>query len=300
MPEMVKCFDVDSVLAGTEQFLRMTLSMLAYENGWWDQQGKLVIPHDSVPTDVDLKIAGSHIYLASIWDLVVDASQTLRFWGRSVDMASLPDDPTEKRRTQITFDLDLGTRLYFQIARLRVVQIELDTHMYALGLPEPDYGDMDAGCVSLPPNGYISFDELSTRVILDMLYHLDLGKPTKNNGLEPAVLTRGYAVLRRCYEQDFGQADLSVVEVDKPRLVQALRNGCLSGSEIEAFLSTVVFGRDSKDLFDCPVIASDNGKLYLLRSFSQFASLPRVIVSRLTSLGSKLENKGPRVRVAGY
>ena len=28
-------FDVDSVLAGTEQFLRMTLSMLAYENGWW-------------------------------------------------------------------------------------------------------------------------------------------------------------------------------------------------------------------------------------------------------------------------
>ena len=37
-------FDVDSILAGTEQFLRMTLSMLAYENGWWDQQGKLVIP----------------------------------------------------------------------------------------------------------------------------------------------------------------------------------------------------------------------------------------------------------------
>lgn len=287
-------FDVDSILAGTEQFLRMTLSMLAYENGWWDQQGKLVIPQDSVPPEVDSNVAGSHIYLASIWDLVVDASETLRFWGRRVDMASLSDDSTEKKRTQITFDLHLAPRLYFQIARLRVVQVEIDTHMYALGLPEPGYGNMDAGLVSFPPNGFISFDELSTHVILDMLYHLDLGERTKINGLDPAALTRGYAVLRRCYAQEFGQADLSLVEIDKPRLVQALRNGSLSDAEIEAFLSIVAFGRDSKDLFDCPVIASDNGKLYLLRSLSQFASLPRVVVSRLASLRSKFENKGPR------
>ena len=165
--------------------------------------------------------------------------------------------------------------------------------MYALGLPEPDYGDMDVGFVSLPPNGYISFDELSMRVILDMLYHLDLGKPTKNNGLEPAVLTPGYAVLRPCYEQDFGQADLSVVEVDKPRLVQALRNGCLSGSEIEAFLSYRRLWARQQRLVRLPVIASDNGKLYLLRSFSQSPATP-CHRFRLTSLGSKLENKGPK------
>ena len=127
-----------------------------------------------------------------------------------------------------------------------------------------------------------------------MLYHFDLGKCTKVNGLNPAVLSRGYAVLKRCYNQEFGKADLSLVEIDKPRLVQALRNGSLSDSEIEAFLATVTFGRDSKDLLDCPVIASDDSKLYLLRSLSQFASLPLVIISRLTSLKSKFENKGPR------
>lgn len=288
-------FDVDSVLAGTEQFLRMTLSMLAYESGWWDQQGKLVIPQDGAPAEVDANVAGLHIYLASIWDLVLGASETLRFWGESVDMSSVStDDATMEKCTRITFDLNLGTHLYFEIARLRVMQIEIDTHMYSLGLPEPAYGDMDAELIPLPPSGFISFDELSTHVTLNMLYHFDLGEGTKINGLNPAVLTRGYAVLRRCYAQEFGQADLSVVEIDRPRLAHALRNGSLSDSEIEAFLATVTFGRDSKDLFDCPVIASDNGKLYLLRSFSQFASLPRVIVSRLTSLRSKFENKGPR------
>jgi hypothetical protein len=290
-----RTFDVDSILAGTEQFLRMTLSMLAYENGWWDQQGKLAIPQDAVPPEVDVDVAGSHIYLASIWDLVLSASETLRFWGESVDMASVStDDATEEKSTQIKFNLHLDTHLYFEIARLRVMQIEIDTHMYSLGLPEPDYGDMDAETISLPPNDFISFDELSTHVTLDMLYHLDLGEGTKINGLNPAVLTRGYAVLRRCYAQEFGQADLSLVEIDQPRLVQALRNCSLSDSEIKAFLATATFGRDSKDLFDCPIIASDNGKLYLLRSLSQFASLPRVIVSRLTSLRSKFENKGPR------
>ena len=290
-----RTFDMDSILAGTEQFLRMTLGMLAYENGWWDQQGKLVIPQDAVPPKVDANVAGSYIYLASIWDLVLGASETLRFWGGSVDMASVAtDDATEEKSTQIIFDLHLGTHLYFEIARLRVMQIEIDTHMYSLGLPEPDYGDMHAELMPLPPNGFISFDELSTHVILDMLYHLDLGEGTKINGLNPAVLTRGYAVLRRCYYQEFGQADLSLVEIDRPRLVQALRNGSLSDFEIEAFLATVTFGLDSKDLFDCPIIASDDGKLYLLRSFSQFASLPRVIVSRLTSMRSKFENKGPR------
>jgi hypothetical protein len=290
-----RTFDVDSILAGTEQFLRMTLSMLAYENGWWDQQGKLVIPQDAVPPEVNANVAGSHINLASIWGLVLGASETLRFWGESVDMASVStEDVTKEKCTQITFDLHLGTHLYFEIARLRVMQIEIDTHMYSRGLPEPDYRDMDAELIPLPPSGFISLDELSTHVTLDMLYHFDLGEGTKINGLNPAVLTRGYAVLRRCYAQEFGQADLSVVEIDRPRVVQALRNGSLSDSEIEAFLATVTFGRDSKDLFDCPVIASDDGKLYLLRSFSQFASLPRVIVSRLTSLRSKFENKGSR------
>jgi hypothetical protein len=210
-------------------------------------------------------------------------------------MASVStDDATKGECTHITFNLHLGTHLYFEIARLRIMQIEIDTHMYSLGLPEPDYGDIDAELIPLPPNRFISLDELSTHVTLDMLYHFDLRGGTKINGLNPAVLTRGYAVLRRCYAQGFGQADFSVVEIDRPRLVQALRNGSLADSEIDAFLAIVIFGRDSKDLFDCPVIASDNGKLYLLRSFSQFTSLPRVIVSRLTSLRSKFENKGPR------
>jgi hypothetical protein len=74
-----RTFDVDSIFAGTEQFLRMTLSMLAYENGWWDQQGKLVIPQDAVPPEVGANVAGSHIYLASIWDLVLGASGLFAF-----------------------------------------------------------------------------------------------------------------------------------------------------------------------------------------------------------------------------
>ena len=139
-----RTFDVDSILAGTEQFLRMTLSMLAYENGWWDQQGKLVIPQDAVPPELDANVAGSHIYLASIWNLVLRASETLRYWGKSVDMASVSTgDATEEKHTQITFDLHLMTHLYFEIARLRVMQIGIEMDVYSLGLSEPDYGDMD-------------------------------------------------------------------------------------------------------------------------------------------------------------
>ncbi len=290
-----RTFDGDEILGGTEQFLRMTLSMLAYENGWWNEHGTLVIPQDSVPPGVNANIAGSHIYLASIWDLVLGASEVLRFWGDSVDMTSAPVAvATEGKATEITFDLHLGTHLYFAISRLRVMQIEIDMHMYAIGLPEPDYGDVQTEVIPLPPHRYVSFDELATHVTLDMLYHFDLGEGTTVNSLNPAVMTRGYAVLKRCYDQEFGKANLSMIELDKGKLTQALHNGSLSETEADAFLKTVMFGQDSRDLFDCPIVTSDEGKLYLLRGFSQFASLPRVIVSRLTSLRSKFENKGAR------
>lgn len=288
-----RTFDADAILGGTEQYLRMTLTMLAYEHGWWDQQGKLVIPQDDVGPNGDVNIAGSHFYLAGIWNLVLGASETLRFWGNSVSSVQLAQASDEKS-TRITFDLNLGTHLYFEIARLRVMQIEIDTHMYAVGLPEPDYGHIETEVIPLPPHGYVSFDELVTHVTLDMLYHFDLGEGTTVNGLNPSVMARGYAVLKRCYSQAFGKADLSMIEINKTTLAQALRNGSLSDTEAEAFLAAATFGRDSKDLFDCPIIASENGKLYLPRCFSQFSSLPRVVVSRLTSLRSKFENKGAR------
>ncbi|MES2390909.1 MAG: nuclease-related domain-containing protein [Acidobacteriota bacterium] len=290
-----RTFDVDEQLGGTEQFVRMTLSMLAYEHGWWNQEGKLIVPPFDLPVDVDVHIAGAHFYLASIWDLVLGASETLRFWGDSVDMTSAAiEGAPEELDTIINFDLRLGNHLYFAISRLRVMQTEIDTHMYAIGLPEPDYGDVATEAIPLPPNGFVSFEEVATHVTLDMLYHFDLGSGTSVNNLNPAVMTRGYAVLKHCYDQEFGKADLSMIEIDRNMLMQALRNGSLSEQEADAFLATITFGRDSKDLFDCPVITSGDGKLYLLRGMSQFSSLPRVVVSRLTSLRSKFENKGPR------
>jgi hypothetical protein len=285
--------DMDAALGQTEECLRMALSMLAFDQDWWDEEGKLCLPRRR-PTDPEqIDKAGGHIYLASIWDLVVGASETLRFWGRKITFGDIPlDNNSPDTFPTLLFDLDLNYGLYFAISRMRMMQTEIDIQMAKLGVTLPKFKDPSIQQIAMPPSDFVSSGEMATAIMLDMLYHYELDSSVFSGALSPAKLIRGYAVLKRCFERPLKSAKTELALLDRAKLERALRNSALTEQETEVFFDTIAFGRDSRDLFDCPVIRSESGEEFLLQGFLQFASLPSVVVSRLGSYKVDFGNKG--------
>jgi len=285
--------DMDAVLGGTEQYLRMAVSMLAYENGWWDDQGKLCLPSRNATKTQKIKAAGGHLYLASIWDALVDASETLRYWGENINIGRIQvNEGSSDTVPALLFDLNLKERLYFLIARMRTIQLEISAHMSGLGFSLPEFKNPDDSIIPLPPKGFVSFAEIETAVLLDLVYHYEIDSSGYSGDLSPAKLIRGYAVLKHYYEAPIEDAQIELASFDRNRIVKALQNCSLSTDEAQAFLNSVSFGRDSRDFFDCPVIRTKSGDEFILQAFVQFSSMPKVVVSRLNSLQVKFESKG--------
>jgi len=285
--------DIDAMMGAVEQYVRMTLSMLAFENAWWDQDGKLCLPSRGASEEEHVRQAGAHIDLASIWDLVVSASESLRFWGRKIDLTEVETGtgPGETFRVFV-FDLDIDGRLDFLISQMRVIQLEFDFHMTQMGLALPPFKNPEDAPVPMPPISYVSADELLTTVLLSTLYHYELDVPDTTDRLCPEKLIRGYAVLKLFFERPFDKAEFTVIPFDQKRIVSALQNASLSSEEASTFLEFITFGRDSRDLFDCPLIRAESGEIFIFQGFVQFLGLSRAIVSRLNSLSVDFNTKG--------
>lgn len=293
--EGAKPLDIDELLAGSEEYLRMTLSMLAFENDWWDETGKLCLPPWLPSNPAHVRKAGSHIFLASVWDLVTDASETLRFWG---DVIALDDIPVSEDSREVVealvFNLNLVDKLYFAVARMRMIQMELDVEMAKIGIPLPEFKDPYEARIEMPPNGFVSAEEISTAVLLDMLFHYQFNASEYPGGLSPAKLVRGYAVLKRCFEKPFESTQSDTIRLDRAKILQALKNCSLTSDEADLFLSSVTFGRDSRDLFDCPIVRCGSTEEYVLSGFVRFVSIPRAAVSQLSLRRMEFPNKGIR------
>lgn len=285
--------DIDAMIGATEQYVRMAISMFAFENDWWDQDGKLCLPQRESIAQEHIYRAGAHIDLASVWDLVVSASELLRFSGWKIEFAEIEaGQGSDQRFPAFLFDLNIDERLVFQMAQMRILQLEIDFHMTQMGLPKPAYRNAEVMMAPMPPDSYVSADELLTVALLSGVYHYDIGSTATEKSLSPAKLIRGYAVLKLLFEHPFAHAQFTFIPFDRKRVVAALQNASFSPEEASIFLQLASFGRDSRDMFDCPLIKTASGDEFIFQGLVQFLGLPRVIVSRLNSLGVDFDTKG--------
>lgn len=282
----------DAVANGMVSFVANTLQMLGYSNDWF-QENRLVLPPRVQTTKESRSQAGTHAYLASAWNVLLDSSERLRFFGKSLEeVQALEED--DKRRA-IVFDLNLAPGRFFNIARLRQHQIQLEFAMRALvEIKGYQFGDPEKSSVQLPPHGYVSLDELVSVILLDAEYHYPVEDDSSLAGLSLRQWLRGYAVLKKmlCPELTAGHFEGDVVHVECEKLECALINAGFQKDQVQLFLKAVTFGRDKDDLWDAPLLQTADGKLFLVAPLFATADILAIVVSQLGRQRVQIPSKG--------
>lgn len=281
----------DAIANGLLDFVANTLQMLAYRNDWF-QGDRLVLPPRIASTEDSTFKAGAHAYFASAWDALLDSSESLRFFGNTLEEVQAPEG--DKRRA-LVFDLDLVPAVFFSIARLRQHQIQLEFSMrYLVQTSDYKFSDPERESVPLPPHGYVTLDELVAVTLLDAEYHYPVEDDSPLAGLSLRQWLRAYAVLKRvhCPDLTAGNYGGEVVQVDCTKLERALMNAGLLRDQAHIFLQAATFGKDKRDLWDAPLLQTSDGQVLFLAPLFATADILAIVVSQLGTQRVQIPSKG--------
>lgn len=287
---------IDSAIESLSHSVATTIQMLARLNGW-SEEG--VLPERSATSKEDTYRAGTHFFLANIWSLLLSASEHLRFNEEKLSSKTqVYEDGVE--RTLTFFNLKLSTDILFRVARVRSHQIQLQMEAdLTVRIDSSAYKNPRLSPVALPPEEYVSRQELVAVSLLDGLYHQDVMSQISLGGLTLREWVRCYATVTWFVSRsEGGLPDASLVEVSKEDLVSALMNGGVSEDHVNSFIRAATFTPDSRDLYDCPLLATATGKFYLIGFLLGAGNLLETVVSRLVTLGIHDPSKGDSFEAA--
>lgn len=165
--------DADAAINMLADSLFATLQMFAYRENWF-RDGKLIVPRPvSISDDLIFK-SGSNTLLASTWMALENADEHLRYFGKCLIKEPFhTTDDNGANRFITKFDLDLRCKLHELIAHHRFSQLclgfALETHHIGEELVGPK-----RSAPPLPPDGFISKDEVLAYKLLRDVYHLPI------------------------------------------------------------------------------------------------------------------------------
>lgn len=269
----------NSIHATLVRSASMTLLMLAHNNKWFDRDGIANLPHPINVSSEKLFKVGLHIYFSSVWSRVFDAWDRSRFFGLKLI----------EGRNQFGFCGDVFTcdelpedeRVDF-ISMMRLEQLYLQYQRYlgSQGACERSVAD-GSGRISLPPHMFISNDEQTAFRLLDEVYCLPVRDHNHLiNGLSLAGWLRAYAVLAHIVDEEGGAEPLIVNEDE---LCSRFCEFGLSSSMARKFIEMSLFQKESRDLFDTPLLRSEDGVLRFFTAAYRGVMLTAVVLSRLSS-----------------
>lgn len=287
-----KDVSIDSVMEGLNGFLTATLQMLGYTRSWY-QGSHLTLPPRVPTTEDEIYKAATHSYLSSAWNSLLSASEHARYWQEPIREKEDRDDKGHEHRWTI-FDLDLRLDLYIRVARIRQHQIQLQHAVDStIRVVDKQFRDPRVDTVQLPTADYLSREELIASELMANEYHLDLNSPREYGGLTLREWIRGYACLKLFVRREQnGIASPEVPEVSEQELSRALSNAGLREHSGPRFLEAATLSRRSRDIYDSPLLQTEDGKRYLLAPFFSAGNLLEIVVSQLTTQRVTLTNKG--------
>jgi hypothetical protein len=288
--------DVDGVIAGVASMVWATLHMLAYREHWFNDE-RLVLP-PPCPVDDDLVFkSGSNAYLADTWLTLEMADEHLRYFGGELTEADIPAKEGEPEgHSMLTFEFTLGSKWCEDTARERLGQLVFGYH---LNLFATDLSYViEKNAPALPPEQFLSRDELLAYEVLQDAYHLDVDNPSDRYGPLPIrEWLRGYAVLKELCSPDSQRPTLDILHMPRANLLGSLHSAGLSHASAEAFIDAATLSRGKRDLFDSPLITDTQGDLHLVTPVLFSAALPLIVVSQIGAFGNH-SKKGARFEAA--
>lgn len=292
--------DVDATYSGIIDALSLTLKMLSYEQDLL-HDGKLVAPVKPLITEDHIFKSGSIQLFAVSWNSLEDAANRTLFFGGEIGSAqdaglSLEHMPAEVRAKfpdpiifyrqptdSEVFDFLANRRLhtyFMQNAMLITNGVAARGVVMTDGMDIPDLA-----------TGFVSEDEvISLSQLSEILAYNVFEDQERFHGLTLREWVRGYCALGLMAAAK--QKDNCLVSFEKGEIEQGLRDYKLPADCVQTLIYHLTFGRDSRDLYDSPLIYSQDEKYTLFANVLTSCNITNVLFSRLSSLTTQFDKKG--------
>lgn len=300
--------NMDGAYSDIIRMLSLTLKMLSHEHKLL-KNGKLVAPVKPGITDEHTFKAGSIQMYAMSWNAAEDiGNRTLLFGGEVGTLPTLglprdilPEYVYEKFPEPFVFHRNPSdVEIYDFIANRRLQSWGMQRTiqlMFATGLRDhvmPDGGTPPP----LSGGAFLSIEEVVTLTAMAEILSFDVfADQERYHGLTLREWVRGYCALKllakakaKAKAQASGEACL--VSFDSAELEQGFIHHKIPQQHVPSLIHHLTFGTDSRDLYDSPLIRSQDGQFSLLRNVLQSSNLLNIIFSRLGSLTTQFEKKG--------
>lgn len=292
--------NVDAAYGGIVEALSLTLKMLSFEQKLL-HNGKLVAPTMPVITDDHVYKAGSIQLYAMSWNALENAANRTLFFGGEVGSAQDAKAPTDhlpeaflaKFPDPIFFFRELtDVEVYDFMANRRLHTWAMQNTMLMANWTALRRSVAKEGAeVPGLAEGFVSEDEGITLTKLSEILAYDVfDDPERFHGLTLREWVRGYCALglMAAAKQD----DSCLVTFERGEIEQGLRDYKLPEECIPTLIHHLTFGQDSRDLYDSPLIHSEDGKYTLFANVVKTCNVTNVLFSRLSSLTTQFDKKG--------
>lgn len=270
-------FKIDTVL-------QRELRFLGEQNGWMQGVLKIPSPRKAVPTQV----AKDRRNALAILDKVEETDSRCRlFLG---DLVRFNSDLAQMKGkvTSALFPVDWQIALTVAGERLqrRIDQLHDRFKSRESGHSEGPHRSIQEFLQAAEEPEHLVLEELT-------------GNPVAANSGKFAGLTawewiRGYSTLRFLTQHYLLNADdiSDPGKISRSSILEVLGQHGLSPTSSEQFVERCCFNRKSVDLHDCPLIQVGNDALCLLLFPANTQSVTRLVLSQLSKLGVRFDEKG--------
>ncbi len=268
-------FKIDAVL-------QRELRFFGVQNGWMEDTLKIPGHRKEAP----LRIAQDRRNALAILDRVEDTDNRSRLYGGVVSLiVDLPE--VKGKLTTGVFPVDWQIALTVAGERLQRRIDQLHDRFRRKGFDE-------SGKASSFQNLLAESEELEHFVFSELT-----GKPVEADGEAFVGLTawewiRGYSVLRFPAQQYLHNAEnpSDPIRISRTGILDVLVDAGLKPPSSERFVQLCSFNQKSVDLHDCPIIQVGNDDLCLLPFPANTQSVTRLVLSQLSKLGIRFDDKG--------
>ncbi len=288
-------FDPDVAIEKLTNSLSLTISLLAYKNNSY-VDGIIIMP-DKIPvTDDDKFKSGSTQLFAMSWQAIEDiGKRCLLFGGQVIHCIGedVPEDARIKGGVKESFHFvreETDFEVFDSIANQRLNKKIFQYHFEMLH-DEHLEKFIVSDIKDLKDGFYLSIDEISTIRAIQDIFHTNLIEDESlYNGLRLIEWVKAYSCLKyicKCIKDSIQQNVISTKTLEN-----YFSKSGLDREKARIFIDIVTFGRDSRDLFDCPLLKLSNDNYYVFSHSFLNSNLTVLILSRMSSLEVVVGNKG--------
>lgn len=283
----------DAMLSQLSSITASSVVMLAIQNGWITD-GYVVLPKRPQVTEQDVFAVGITQYLGNSWSTLEHLEKRWRFFGAKVSKTRTTltgSDSSVRELDCISIvpeynAVDIADHVATERLNRYIIQ-NLEDLAFTSTVDRRLAGTERP--VATAPQQYLSQEEAFAAVALSSLLHFNvLEDDTKYAGLSFAEWLRGYAWLQAREPR----ASRGVLDLSAAAAAQELADLGFSTESTRCLLGALSLNATGGDLFDSPLIRVEGDRFAYHPALTRTLNIPRVILSRLSSLSVQIKGKG--------